>query len=77
MFKSSKEFTLIFLILLLIVKSGKAQNSGYPKLCGVNAGHKRDFHPLADHMTKFSAFSFSLKKILHAKLNNLIVCSLS
>ena len=61
-FKSSKELT-------LVIRSGKAQNSGYPKLYGIKADHGRDFHPLADHDTvtkfhqgrEFSAFPFSLQ----------------
>ena len=51
----------------------------------VNADHGRDFHPLADHMTKlrnftkeenrdFSAFRFSLQLMLEQALTNLIVC---
>ena len=50
----------------------------------VNADHGRDFHPLADHMTKlrsftkeekdFSAFRFSLQLMLQQPLTNLIVC---
>ena len=50
----------------------------------VNADHGRDFHPLADHMTKlrnftkeencdFSAFRFSLQLMLEQALTNLIV----
>ena len=50
----------------------------------VNADHGRDFHPLADHMTKlqyftmaeFSVFSFSLDLIFHQTLSNLIVYNL-
>ena len=49
----------------------------------VNAGHGRDFYPLADHMTKFknftkeencdfSAFQFSLHFMLGQALTNLI-----
>ena len=41
--------------LTLVVRSGKVQNSGYPKrytLRGLKADHGRNFHPLADHMTK-------------------------
>ena len=61
LFKSSKELT-------LVVRSGKAQNSGYLDPIsvwgggGVKADHGRNFHPLADHMTKlreFSAIPFS------------------
>ena len=40
---------------LTVVRTGKGQNSGYSKrltLYGVKADHGRDFHPLADHMTK-------------------------
>ena len=47
-FNSSKELS-------LIVRSGKAQNSGYPKrqtVYVVKAVHGRDFHSLADHITK-------------------------
>ena len=51
----------------------------------VNADHGRDFHPLADHMTKlknftkeenrnFSAFWYSLHVMLEQALSNLIVC---
>ena len=51
----------------------------------VNADHERDFHPLADHMTKlrnftkeenhdFSAFRCSLQLMLEQALINLIVC---
>ena len=51
----------------------------------VNANHGRDFHPLADYMTKlqnftkdeirdFSAFPFSLKLMFDQTLSNLIVC---
>ena len=51
----------------------------------VNADHLRDLHPLADHMTKlrnfnaeqdrdFSAFLFSIQKMLQQALTNLIVC---
>ena len=51
----------------------------------VNADHGRDFHPLADHMTKlknspkgeireFSAFPFSLQLMFDKTLSNLIVC---
>ena len=50
-----------------------------------NADHGRDFHPLADHMTKlrnftkgensdFSAFRFSLHLMLEHTLSNVIVC---
>ena len=50
----------------------------------VNADHGRDFHPLADHMTKiqhftnceileFSAFPFSLRLMFDQTLSNLIV----
>ena len=50
----------------------------------VNAGHGRDLHPLADHMTKlrnltmeenldFSVFRFSLQLMLEQALTNLIV----
>ena len=40
--------------LTLIVRSGNALNSGYPKwvTVRVDADQGRDFHPLADHMTK-------------------------
>ena len=52
-----------------------------------NADHRRDFHPLADHMTKLrnftkgeilepSAFPFSLQLIVDQTLTNLIVCLL-
>ena len=56
-FKSTKEFT-------LAVKSGKAQNSGYPKL---------------QHFTKveireLSALPFSLHLMFDETLRNLIVC---
>ena len=51
----------------------------------VNTDHGRDFHPLADHMTKlrnftkeenhdFSAILFSLQLMLEQELTNLIVC---
>ena len=51
----------------------------------VNADHRRDFHPLADHMTKLqnftkeenhniSAFRFSLQLMLEQAITNLIVC---
>ena len=51
----------------------------------VNADHGRDFHPLADHMTKlrnvtngeireFTVFPFSLQLMFDQTLNNLIVC---
>ena len=52
LFKSSKEFT-------LIVTSGNARKSGYPKwvTVWVNADHGRDFHPLADHMTQLNNFT--------------------
>ena len=51
----------------------------------VNADYGRDFHPLADHMTKlrnfskgenydFLAFQFSLHLLLEQALSNLIVC---
>ena len=51
----------------------------------VNADHGRDFHPLADHMTKlrnftkeencdFSPFRFSLQLMPERTLTNLIVC---
>ena len=51
----------------------------------VNADHGRDFHPLANHITKlhnftkeencdFSAFKFSLQLMLQQALTNLIVC---
>ena len=51
----------------------------------VNADHRCDLHPLADHMTKlrnftkgeireFSAFQFSLHLMFDQTLNNLIVC---
>ena len=50
-----------------------------------NAVHGRDFHPLADHMTKLrnftmeenrdcSAILFSLQLMLEQTLTNLIVC---
>ena len=50
----------------------------------VKADHGRDFHPVADHMTKlrnftkeenrdFSAFRFSLRLMLEQALTNLIV----
>ena len=57
-FKSSKELT-------LAVRSGKAQNSGYPKwqTLRVNADHGRDFHPLADNVTTF-----------HQGLNSRVFC---
>ena len=78
MFNSSKELT-------LVVRSGKVQNSGYPKwfvFAMVNADH--DFHPLADHMTtlrnvtegeirEFSAFPFSLQLMFDQIVSNLIV----
>ena len=51
----------------------------------VNANHERDFHPLADHMTKlqnytkneireFSAFPFSLHLMFNQTLSNFVVC---
>ena len=51
----------------------------------VNADHGRDFHPLADHMTKlrnftkeenhdFSAFQFSFHLMSEQILGNLIIC---
>ena len=45
----------------------------------VNADHGRDFHPLADHMTKLRNFTkeetiFSLQLMLEKALTNLIVC---
>ena len=51
----------------------------------VNADHRRDFHPLADHMTKlrdftkgeireFSAFPFSFHLMFDETLSDLIVC---
>ena len=51
----------------------------------VNADHGRDFHPLADHMTKLqnfikeencdcSAFQFSFHLMFEQALSNLIVC---
>ena len=51
----------------------------------VNADHGRDFHPLADHKTKFrnftkeenrdfSAFHFSLQLTIEQALTSLIVC---
>ena len=51
----------------------------------VNADHRRDLHPLADHMSKlqhftkeenryFSAFRFSLQLMLEQALTNVIVC---
>ena len=45
--KSLKELT-------SVMRSGKDQNSGYPKwlTLRVNADHGRDFNPLADHTTK-------------------------
>ena len=50
----------------------------------VNADHGRDFHSLADHVTKlrgftkfeireFSAFPFSLQLMFAQKLSNIIV----
>ena len=49
----------------------------------INANHGRDFHPLADHMTKlrhltmgeireFLVFPFSLQLMFDKKLSNLI-----
>ena len=52
-FKSSNQFT-------LVVRSGKPQNSRYPKwltLYGVKADHGHDFDLLADHMIKFRNFT--------------------
>ena len=63
------------------------QNSWISKLVNtvwVNADHGRDFHPLADHMTKlqkftkeenrdFSAFRLSLQFMFEQPLTNLIV----
>ena len=49
LFDSSKE-------LILVVRCGKAQNNGYSNrktLYGIKADRGRDFHLLADHMTKF------------------------
>ena len=54
----------------------------------VNADRGRDFHPLADNMTKlrnftkeencdFSAIVFSLQLMLEQALTNLIVCLMS
>ena len=54
----------------------------------VNADHGRDFHPLANYMTKlktftkeenryFSAFRLSLQFMLEQALTNLIVCLIS
>ena len=51
----------------------------------VKADHGRDFHPLADHMTKlrnftkgeireFSVFPFSLQLMFDQTLSSLIVC---
>ena len=51
----------------------------------VTADHGRDFHPLADRMTKsrnftkgenrdFTAFRFSIHLMLEQVLSNLIVC---
>ena len=45
----------------------------------VNADYGRDFHPLADHMTKLRNFTkeeiiFSLQLMLEKALTNLIVC---
>ena len=49
----------------------------------VNADHGRDFHPLANHMTKlriyprvkqFAAFPFSLHLMFDQTLSDLIVC---
>ena len=47
----------------------------------VNADRGRDFHPLADHMTKlrnftkeYSEFPFSLKLMFDPTLSNLIMC---
>ena len=51
----------------------------------VNADHGRDFHPLADHITKlrnftkeenpdFSAFQFLFHLMIEQALSNLIVC---
>ena len=39
----------------------------------VTADQWRDFHPLADHMAKFSAFPFSLQLMFDQTLTNLIV----
>ena len=50
-----------------------------------NADHGHDFHPLANHITKFkkfvkeenldfSAFQYSLQLMLEQALTNLIVC---
>ena len=51
----------------------------------INADHERDFHLLANHLTKlqnftkeeihdFSTFQFSLQLMLEQALTNLIVC---
>ena len=51
----------------------------------VNADHRHDLHPLADHMTKLrnftkqenrhcSAFQFSLQLMFERALTNLIIC---
>ena len=63
-----------------MVRPGTDQNS---KHCV--ADHRRNFHPLADHMTKlrnftkgeiheFSAVAFSLDLMYDQTLSNLIVC---
>ena len=79
LFKSSKELT-------SVIRSGKDQNSGYPKwltMCESMPNHGCDFKPLTIHMTKlrnftkgekrdFLAFRFSLHLML--ELSNLILC---
>ena len=75
-FKSSKEFTLDYLRFgdLVAFNILNIQNGKH------NADHGRDFHPLADHMTKLRnftgeilAFPFSLQ-LMFQRLSNLIVC---
>ena len=44
------------------------------KTLRVNADHGPDFHPAADHMTKFSAFPFSLHLMFDQTISNLVVC---
>ena len=40
----------------------------------VRVNHGRDFHPLADHMSFFHTFLFSLQLIFNQILSNLIIC---
>ena len=62
-FESSRQST-------LVVKSGKVQNSGYPKW-RANANHGCD---LQGEILEFSAFPLSLQLMFNQTLNNLLVC---